>query len=119
MPTLNTSDLYQEMQELNDRQQQYGEDQYSGVEPLDDDDEDRLAALVELFAQVPEDVYTYGKDLIPEDEFTDYARDYAEELAGSAGDHLFSYVDWDRFASEFKIDFVSVEFDGITYLSRA
>lgn len=125
MNVLDTRDLYQEMQELNDRQQQAEDDPYSGVEPLDEEDESRLAALVELFEQIPfanPVTNTAGGDtsvtLIEDSDFPEFARDYAEELAGAAAEFLFSLVDWPRFAAELAINYQWVQFDGTTYTYR-
>lgn len=102
-----TSDLYDELQELNDRQQ--NEDQ---TDPLDEIDEARLTALDELFQTIDEDTY-----LIKESEFEDYARELAEELSDLGS--LSMYIDWSHYAADMVADYSVVEFEGDTYYFRA
>jgi len=63
----------------------------------------------------------HGETLIRDSHF----KDYAQELAESTGDVDFSKltwpltcIDWEQAARELKMDYTSVEFDGVTYWIR-
>lgn len=107
MNTLDMQELWDELTELQDRQAEEG---------IDDDEEYRLTELVDLFAELGNE-RAKGLILYAEDDFADYAREYAEDITDNA-EFLFVYVDWDAFASDLRMDYRTVEFDGTTYLYR-
>lgn len=60
-----------------------------------------------------------GITLIREDTFTDYAREFAEDLHGNDEASLMAYVDWDRYADSLRIDYSELTYDGHEWLRRA
>jgi hypothetical protein len=63
----------------------------------------------------------YEPTLISEDRFTSYARELAEDIgAVPEGGNWPTYcIDWERAADELRVDYLTVEYDGETYLIRA
>ena len=65
--------------------------------------------------------WLHGEQLIRDS----YFRDYAQELAEECGDIDFSKlswpltcIDWEQAARELRMDYTSVDFDGVTYWVR-
>jgi hypothetical protein len=91
---------------------------------LDDDDAAELQTL-ESFANELRGYgdFEHGESLIRDDYFTEYAEELARDC-GMLGDAdttkwpLYC-LDWDRAADELKHDYVSADFDGVTYWMRA
>lgn len=93
-----------------------------GSDELDDEELLELAALRKLKQDVKS---ATGRDwavwhaatIVHEDGFTDYARNYATEIADLT--LVESYVDWERFARDLKGDgYSTISFDGATYYVR-
>lgn len=65
--------------------------------------------------------WEYGAALIRDDYFEDYARQLAEELDLIKGDANWPYncIDWERAADELKMDYTTIDFDGVDYQMRA
>lgn len=85
-------------------------------DPLDDEEQDRLAALRELRDEIPE--WSDGNTLIPEYDFEEYAQQLAEDIGAipeGAGWPLYC-IDWEHAARELAMDYGSVEWEGTTYL---
>jgi len=62
-----------------------------------------------------------GGPFVHEDDFEDYARELAEDI-GAIPDDLgwpCTYIDWERAAEALKVDYSSVEVNGVTYLYRS
>ena len=80
---------------------------------------DELATLEALQAEAEDYApdWRHGEALIRDSYFTDYAREYAEDI-GELGS-MAAYIDWDRFASDLQMDYTSVDFDGVTYWIRS
>ena len=59
--------------------------------------------------------------MIPEVDFEDYARELAEDIGAIKNDANWpNYcIDWEKAASELKMDYSEIEVDGVTYLFRA
>ena len=77
-----------------------------------------LKALDDLESEVGRD-WMHGATLIPEDDFTEYARELAEDIGtDSNAPWPLNCIDWDFAAKELKQDYSSVEFEGTTYLYR-
>lgn len=121
---LNFSELETEMDDLQERLDDYGtiadrtddDDTDEFSDPLDEDETERLAELKELYAQLGK---SWPSDQgIPESEFKAYAEDAAECIYGDLGP-LSNYIDWEMYADDLQADFFSsVEFDGETYYYR-
>jgi len=112
---LNIKALATELDDLRDRE---GEED---AEPLDADEQERLAALTKLEDELG-DLHVYsrqGDPLIADSDFEDYARDLAEDLHGRATEWPFTCIDWAQAARELQHDYTSIEFDGETYYYRA
>jgi hypothetical protein len=83
---------------------------------------ERLAALERVNAEgegyVPD--WTYGEALIPEDAFTDYAEQLAEDIGTIDRDQPWplNCIDWEAAAEQLKQDYVEIEIEGQTYLAR-
>lgn len=101
-------------------------------DPLDDDEVSELDALRELRDAIG-DEWSYGATLIPESEFADYAREFAEDIGifsvpvysiysqerqDISGQWLFTCIDWEQAADELRSDYSTVTFDGTDYLVR-
>jgi len=66
--------------------------------------------------------WMHGETLIPEDEFTAYAQNLAEEtgaLPADAGWPIAGNIDWDQAADELKQDYTTVTYQGTDYLFRS
>jgi hypothetical protein len=115
---LDLLDLAEELADLKERTE-------SEDDPLDDADKERLAALVELEGQLCTDIADYASNeqmLIPEEEFEDYAQEFAYDVdfASRADDNpLHAFIDWAGWANYIKDDYTEVTFEGQTYLIRA
>jgi hypothetical protein len=74
---------------------------------------DRLALLV--------DNVSGDGPLIRESYFTEYAQQMAEDIGAISKDSAWPacHIDWDEAADALKIDYTSVDFDGVTYYYRA
>jgi hypothetical protein len=83
---------------------------------------ERLATLERVNAEgegyVPD--WTYGEALIPENAFTDYAEQLAEDVGTIDRDQPWplNCIDWEAAAEQLKQDYVEIEIEGQTYLAR-
>lgn len=87
----------------------------------DDDYQDELDALNNLRDEFDLRSWRDGITLIPEDDFEDYARDLAEDLYGNDlrnSSWPFDCIDWEKAAYALRMDYSSVEYEGVTYLYR-
>jgi len=65
----------------------------------------------------------YPLTLIRDSYFTDYAQDLAEDCGYASGpdgysNPLLSYIDWEAWARDVRMDYTSTEIDGVTYWYR-
>jgi hypothetical protein len=58
---------------------------------------------------------------IPVDDFTEYAQEFAYDVGAVTDDYSWpnSYIDWERAASDFAMDYNEVEYEGYSYYVRA
>lgn len=79
-----------------------------------------LRALVEEIDQNAGDSARDGVGLIRDSYFETYARELADDIGAINGDAGWpnNCIDWGRAADELRMDYSSVEFDGITYWVR-
>ena len=87
-----------------------------------EDDAKELKALTEL-AEEAEDYasdWRYGETLIRDGYFEDYARQLAEDIGAIKENASWpnNYIDWEAASEALKLDYTSVEFDGVTYWVR-
>lgn len=87
---------------------------------LREDYEDELCTLREVVAQLPSNA-VYGEPLIRDSYFVEYAEQLAEDLGyvGGSEGWPFNHIDWDAAADDLKIDYWSVDWDGIEFWVRA
>lgn len=95
------------------------------VAALDDGERERMAALLEVLDDLAtncDEEPAFGIAMVPEDEFVDYAQQLAEDVGAISDDITsqwpLSYIDWEGAAEALKMDYTSIEFDGVTYLCR-
>lgn len=94
-----------------------------GVETLLDEDEQAelttLRELAEKGADYSSD-WQYGSTLIRDSYFKEYAMELAEDIGAIDPNAAWpnNCIDWDKAAWELKMDYTSIEFDGVTYWIR-
>jgi hypothetical protein len=64
--------------------------------------------------------WQHGAALIRDSYFETYAREFAEEIGAIPNDAAWpcTCIDWEQAARELRMDYTSVEFDGVTYWVR-
>ena len=86
-----------------------------------DTKEERLAleALAEEADNSPD--FPHGEALIRDSYFTKYAQELAEDIGAidRDADWPLSHIDWEGAANALKVDYISVDFDGVEYWIRA
>jgi len=87
------------------------EAQQDGDEPFDED----VQEYDELIAFRAEVEQATGADfdtatIVPDEQFEDYAREYAEEAALADINFLVPFVKWDKFADSLKADYRRLDF---------
>lgn len=100
------------------RQEQDKPEEWEVVEDGDESDELRiLTALADEGITEWED----GATLIRHSYFTEYAEQLADDLGliNKDVDWPLNHIDWDAAADALKIDYTSVDFDGVEYWVRA
>ena len=91
-------------------------------ENLDDDDRAELATLQALAKEASDYAadWQYGEALIRDSYFVEYAQELAEDIG--AINSYFGWpnncIDWEQAARELRMDYTSVDFDGVTYWIR-
>jgi antirestriction protein len=89
---------------------------------LDQDERIDLEELRKLAAEASDYAadWEYGETLIRDSYFVTYAQEFAEDIGAVNPDAGWpnSYIDWERAARELRMDYTSVEFDGVTYWIR-
>lgn len=92
----------------------------SGEGSLDEYEREELEALRELADSGISD-WEHGAQLIPDDDFEDYARELAEDMGVVDPDASWpmSYIDWEAAADALRQDYTSVSFQGTDYLVQS
>lgn len=87
---------------------------------LDDDEKERADEIRQVLSDIGAEAF-HGAQLIREDTFEEFAREFAEEIGAMPhADQWPAYcIDWERAANELRMDYTSVEFDGSTWYVRA
>lgn len=86
------------------------------------DDGIELATLKALAEEaegyVPD--WHHGETLIRDSYFKDYAMQFADDIGAFPAEASWpcTCIDWDQAARELRLDYTSVEFDGVTYWVR-
>jgi antirestriction protein len=127
MSIIDLRDLAKELRELRDLcepEPLVEEAQHAlGADPLDEEQRARLEALEALERDLGGDLHRHAENeptAIPEDEFEEYAQELAEEIGALPKDAKWpaNHIDWHAAANELRVDYRTVEFDGVTYLVR-
>lgn len=104
-------DLYNELKDKVDDNRPL-----SGDEQMDWDElQDLEQCLIDFW---------HGEIMVPENEFTAYARELAEDIGytGCNADGQswpYNHIDWESAANELRQDYMELEWRGQTYLARA
>ena len=97
-------------------------DAFDALKDWDEENAAELKALTELADQCEgyADDWKYGATLIRDSYFKTYAQELADDLGYIKSDVSWPYtcIDWERAARELRMDYTSVEFDGVTYWVR-
>ena len=99
------------------------EDLQIDIDSLDSDEKEELDTLIELQSQC-EDYspdWQYGESLIRNSYFKEYAQELAEDIGAIPSDLNWPacHIDWDEAADHLKMDYTSVDFDGVEYWIRS
>lgn len=103
-------------------------DRLNELEGYDEPDDIEQEELTKLRAICEEGLgmfgdWEHGENLIPEDQFTDYAQELAEETGAisSSSDAQWPLycIDWERAARDLRMDYSEIDIDGTTYLGRS
>jgi len=114
MRILDSRDLLEELKELEESLEFFIEE---GGKEEDFEDLDRIDALKCLQEEIGEEDFEFGATLIPENDFEEYAQEFAEDVYDIPDTFAF-YIDWEKFANDMQMDYSSTEFDGETYWWR-
>ena len=90
-------------------------------DPMNEEEQEELDNLVNLKEEVEADgEWDFGITFIPEEEFEDYAREFAEDVGAISNDAQWpaTCIDWEQATKELEQDFTQIEYDGTTYLYR-
>jgi len=112
--TIDSREIIERIAELTDKAA-------DGDSLLDQDERIELAALRNLAEQGEtfED-WKYGVTLIRNSYFVTYAQELADDTVTGMSDAQwpFTCIDWEKAAWELRMDYTSVDFDGVTYWAR-
>lgn len=93
------------------------------AEWLDDEDGLELKVLTTLAEEAEgyASDWTHGEALIRDSYFETYARELADDIGAINKDATWpnDCIDWERAADELKMDYTSVDFDGVDYWVRS
>lgn len=95
-----------------------GEDAFTG---LDQDEANELESLRKLAEQGENwDDWNYGVTLIRETYFEEHARQLASDLGMVVEDAAWPacHIDWEAAADALRVDYGTVEYEGVTYYAR-
>lgn len=82
------------------------------------DEQEELAELENLESEISD--FLHGTEMIPEANFEDYARQFADDIAAIEGTSWpCNCIDWKQAAEELAMDYTSVTYQGMEYLIRA
>lgn len=94
-------------------------DAFDALKDWDEENAAELEALTELAERCEgyANDWKYGATLVRDSYFEDYAQELAEGIGAIDRDASWPYtcIDWERAARELRMDYTSVEFDGVTY----
>lgn len=85
-----------------------------------DDEKTELEELETLENEISD--FKHGETMIPENDFEDYARQFAEDIGAmeGVGDKWpCTCIDWEQAAKELAMDYTTVEYQGESYYVRS
>jgi hypothetical protein len=93
---------------------------------LDQDERERVQMLRDVLAELPDETVdsphgnSWGCTLIPEDDFAEYAEEFAADIGAINRDAEWplNHINWEAAAEALKADYTRVDLDGTTYLAR-
>lgn len=82
------------------------------------DDFEHIKEIDELEEEISE--FSFGETLIPEDDFTDYCEDMADDCYNlrDVPGFIKDNINWEGVASDLSVDYTNVTYQGKTYLYR-
>ena len=93
------------------------------LDEWDESDEGRELKALKALAEEGEQCadWKHGETLIRDSYFEDHARELAEDIGAVGRDMQWplQYIDWERAADALKMDYTSIDFDGVTYWARS
>lgn len=117
---LDSRDVTNRVEEL-EWQQEEQKTEPESVHALDEDELEELAALKALTEDASSSPdWAYGEGLIADSYFEDYARELANDIGAVDANASWPgmFIDWEAAADALKIDYFSVELDGVTFWIR-
>lgn len=107
---------------LQDAQNAVDEAEAENRHALDDfgtDEQEELEELDNLESEISE--WRHGESMIPEDEFEDYARQFAEDIGAIPDDAQWpcTCIDWEKAAEKLSQDYSTVSYQGTDYYVRS
>jgi antirestriction protein len=91
-------------------------------EGLDEDEAHELKALLSLAEEASSSPdWQYGEGLVRDSYFVTYAQELADDIGAVDANASWpnTCIDWERAARELRMDYTSVDFDGVTYWIRS
>lgn len=90
------------------------------IDNLGQDEASELVELVKLRDEIGEETMREGETMIPVDDFTEYAKELAEDIGSITGEEQWplSHIDWEAAADELKADYIEVSYADRQYLIR-
>lgn len=90
---------------------------------LSESSQEELVDLIDLSSicrDVFNDDWEFGTELINDAYFEEFAREYAQETGALSNVHSWplSHVNWATAASDLKMEYTPVEFNGVTFYGR-
>jgi hypothetical protein len=113
--TINSKDIIDRIEDL----EIIVEDAEDGDDITDEEEELEVLMRLQDEASGSPD-WMYGENLIRDSYFVEYTQEFAKDI-GAIKDNMdwpLNCIDWDKAAEELKVDYISVDFDGIEYWIR-
>lgn len=116
---LDTEPAEGEGDEWEEAKESLAEDLESAEADFGDAEQAELAELEELESYISD--FRHGETMIPEHEFEDYARQFAEDIGAIPDDASWpcTCIDWEQAARELAMDYTTVTYQGEDYLVRS
>jgi len=115
----NTDDMIYSLdviERIDELESYYNEDAFE--DNLNENQRDELLAL-KTFAEEAENCcdWSGGTTLISDNYFERYAEEHASDIGAISSEHQWPLycIDWEKAADDLKVDFSSVDFDGVTF----